>query len=121
MRNAKNNQANLAVRAQVAATLILSLILLFLGWVAAYSALAGGAIATIANAFFAKRVFTDYRAQKPGKLLAQIYGAEISKLVLVAILFAAVIVWLKPLNVLALFGVFLFVHLIPFFIALSGR
>ena len=89
--------------------------------VVAYSALAGGVIATVANAYFSKRLFSDYRAQKPGKLVAQIYSAELAKFVLVGLLFAAAVIWIKPLSAGALFSVFIIVHLTPLLMALTGR
>jgi ATP synthase protein I len=70
-------------------------------------------IATLANALFAYRIFVRYTAQEPGKLLARFYGAEILKLVLTGLLFAGVILWIKPLSVGALFGVFLLVQMMP--------
>lgn len=121
MQIADKKQAVSALKVQVALTLILSVGLMFFGVVVAYSALVGGAIATVANAYFAKRVFADYRAQKPGKLVAQIYSAEITKLILVGALFAAAVTWIEPLSAGALFSLFLIVHLIPLLLALTGR
>lgn len=113
MQIATKSQAWKVVLAQLAATLALSAILGVASSVYAYSALAGGAIATLANAFFSGWVFADYRAQQPNKLVARLYGAEIAKLVLVGLLFAGAVQWIDPLSGGALFGVFLFVHLMP--------
>jgi len=114
-------RAQMAMKVQVAITLLVSAILMFVGLVVAYSAMVGGLIATVANAFFAKRVFVDYRAQSPGLLLAQIYSAEILKLILVGALFAAAIAWIDPLSAGTLFSVFIVVHLIPSIMTLFGR
>ena len=118
---ADKQRTQTTVRAQLVLTLVITVILMFFGIVVSYSALMGGVIATVANAFFAKRVFGNYRAQNPGMLLAQIYSAEITKLILVGALFAAAIAWIEPLSAGALFGAFIVVHLIPSMIALTGR
>jgi ATP synthase protein I len=101
------------VLAQLLVALVVAFALLAVGKVPAYSGLAGGLIAFLANAFFAKRIFIHYRAQEPGKLLARFYGAELLKLVLTGLLFAGVILWIEPLSVGALFGVFLLVQMVP--------
>ena len=107
-------QAYRTLLAQLVTTLAAALILLIAAdHVLAYSGLAGGLIATTANAFFAYRVFVRYTAQEPGKLLARFYGAELLKLVLAGLLFAGAILWIKPLSVGALFGAFLLVQIMP--------
>ncbi|MCF6281767.1 MAG: ATP synthase subunit I [Candidatus Polarisedimenticolaceae bacterium] len=118
---ADKQQTRITVRAQLALTLATTVILMFFGMVISYSALMGGLIATVANAFFAKRVFVNYRAQNPGMLLAQIYSAEIAKLILVGVLFAVAIAWIEPLSAGALFSAFIVVYLIPSTIALIGH
>ncbi len=99
--------------AQLVMTLLLSTVLVIAGLHHAYSALAGGLIASSANAFFSFWVFSHYRAQHPNKLVARLYGAEIAKLILVGALFAAVVQLIDPLSGGALFGVFMIVHLMP--------
>ncbi|MCW8883335.1 MAG: ATP synthase subunit I [Sedimenticola sp.] len=114
MHLADRRRAYRTILAQFVITLTTALLLLVaVGGVFAYSGLAGGMIATLANALFAHRVFVRYTAQQPGKLLARFYGAEILKLVLTGLLFAGVILWIKPLSVGALFGVFLLIQLMP--------
>lgn len=117
MKPTSAKQALRLVLFQLIVTLIVSLTLIFLGWVHAWSGLVGGLIATGANAFFALRVFVEYRAQEPAKLLGRIYGAEFQKLLLTGLLFAAAILWVKPLSAAALFGVFLLVQIAPILIA----
>jgi len=90
------------------------------GPVQAYSALVGGLTAAVANGFLASRVFADYRAQDPQRLLLRWYGAELMKLALVGALLAAAFVWIEPLSVGALFGAFLVIHLIPSVLAAAG-
>jgi ATP synthase protein I len=114
MHLADKRQAYRTILVQLVATLTAALLLLVVaGGVFAYSGLAGGVIATLAIALFAYRIFVRYTAQEPGKLLARFYGAEILKLVLTGLLFAGVILWIKPLSVGALFGVFLLVQMMP--------
>jgi ATP synthase protein I len=62
-------------------------------------------------------MFGHYRAQEPGVLLRRFYGAEFQKLLLTGLLFAATILWVKPLSAGALFGVFLLVQMTPVLIA----
>ena len=114
MQLADKRQAYRTILGQLVTTLIAALLLqLAAGKVYAFSGLAGGLIAALANALFAYRIFVRYSAQQPGRLLARFYGAELLKLVLTGLLFAGVILWIKPLSVGALFGVFLLVQMAP--------
>ncbi len=114
MHLADKRQAYRTVLAQLVTSLTAALLLLMVaGGVYAYSGLAGGLIATLGNVLFAYRIFVRYTAQEPGRLVARFYGAEILKLVLTGLLFAGVILWIKPLSVGALFGIFLLVQLMP--------
>ena len=117
MNLASARQAWRLVSFQLVISLVASLVLIVPGWVHAWSGLIGGLIAAAANAFFVLRVFAHYRAQDPGKLLGRFYGAEFQKLLLTGVLFAAAILWVKPLSAGALFGVFLLVQLSPVLIA----
>lgn len=85
--------------------------MLFGPWVAA-SAVCGGLASLLPNAVFAWWLFAPYSAAKPGQLLGRAYLAELIKLVLTALIFAAVFVWLKPVNLAALFGAFLIVQVL---------
>jgi ATP synthase protein I len=113
MQNLDARRARRIVVAQVVATLVVTLAALIFGLRAGLFALVGGATATIANALFAYWVFGRYRAAEPGKLLAQFYGGELLKLAFIAVVFAAVIIWLEPLRPLALFGAFFVVQVLP--------
>ena len=120
MRVANKSQAKKAVLAQLAMTLLLSLSAGLVSTDYVHSALAGGLIATTANAFFSYWVFADYRAQHPNKLVGRLYGAEIVKLILVGLMFAGAVQLIAPLSGGALFGVFLCVHLMPGLMSLFG-
>ena len=112
-----SSHARKLVVSQLAVTLIAALLLLVAGWIYAMSGLIGGAIATVANAVFARRVFVRYRAQEPGKLLGKLYGAELQKLLLTGVLFALIFIWIRPLSAGALFSVYLLVQLMPVLMA----
>ncbi len=112
------SQAWKAVFAQFVMTLLISAVLATVAPHHACSALAGGLIASAANAFFSFWVFSHYRAQHPDRLVARLYGAEIAKLILVGVLFAAAVQLIDPLSGGALFGAFLLVHLMPGFMSL---
>ena len=95
-----------ALAAQLGTTLSAAAIL----WVAkdataGFSALVGGLICTLPNAFFAWRLFGARVAPEPGAVFA-FYRAEIGKLVLTGALFALAFWVLKELNVLVLFLTF---------------
>lgn len=113
MRLADKSQAYQIVVVQLATSLIAGILLLTLGWVHAYSGFTGGVIAALANAYFAAKVFAHYRAQEPGKLVARFYSAELQKLILTGLLFAGVIILIKPLSAGALFGIFLLMQFVP--------
>jgi ATP synthase protein I len=98
---------------QVVVTLISAVVALFFGALAGISALLGGLITTLSNLLFAFWVFGRYRAQDPGKLVYRMYGAELLKLLSIVLMFAAVFAWVKPLNIVALFGAFLVVQILP--------
>ena len=117
MHLADKSQAYRIIQLQLAMSLITALILLVLGWIHAYSGLVGGLIATLANGVFAFKVFGHYQAQEPGKLLAQFYSGELLKLVVAGLLFAAAVLWLEPLSVGALLGIYLLVAMMPMFIS----
>ena len=112
MRQPDQRRIRLILLLQLLITLVVTLAALVAGMNAALSALLGGAIAALGNILFALWVFGPYRAQEPGNLLARFYGAEMLKLVLIALLFAVTFVWVKPLNVVALFGTFFLVQVL---------
>lgn len=102
---------------QLAAALLIPLGALVHSPLAAASALVGGGIATVANAFFAAWMFGQYRAQDPQAIVLKMYGGELLKLVLIALVFIAVFVWMKPLILPAVLSAFLVVQILPPLIA----
>jgi ATP synthase protein I len=103
---------------QAALALITSVVLLpVFGLVTAYSALAGGMISVISNAFFALRLFSNKGSWQVDQLAAVAYRGVIGKLFLTIALFLLAVVLLKPLNAAALFAVYLWIQLSPALIA----
>ncbi|MEA1889219.1 MAG: ATP synthase subunit I [Pseudomonadota bacterium] len=103
---------------QAALALISSAVLLpVFGLVAAYSALAGGMISVVANAFFALRLFSNKGSWQVNQLAAVTYRGVIGKLFLTVALFLLAVVLLKPLNAAALFAMYLWIQISPALIA----
>ncbi len=73
----------------------------------------GGLAALAGSAVFAFWVFGRYRAQEPGRIVANFYGGEVLKILVVVAVFAAAMLGLPDLNPMALFGAFLVVQVLP--------
>ncbi|MET0089770.1 MAG: ATP synthase subunit I [Candidatus Thiodiazotropha sp.] len=116
-----NNQIRTIVVLQFGASLMIGLALLGFGKSLALSGLTGGVIAASANGFFAYRSFRRYRAQEPGRIVGQMFGAEIQKLVLTGFLFWLTIVNFESVSVGVLLGAYLTVQVIIPLIVLVFR
>ena len=92
---------------QLLVSLGLALILLFSGVVEAYSALLGGLICVIPNAYLAGRLLMKSGAGDSRVFLRAAFTGEAMKLLLTAGLFALVFSTVRPLNVFALFAGFI--------------
>jgi len=92
---------------QLLVSLALALVLLFFGTVEAYSALLGGLICVIPNAYLAGRLLMKSGAGDSRVFLRAAFTGEVIKLLLTGALFAVVFVNIKPLNVLVLFAGFI--------------
>ena len=90
------------IKSQLILTITISLVLLFLDVVMAYSALTGGMIATIASAWFAYKVFRVSPESAAQTMLASAYMGEIYKIILTGALFLCAFVLIKPISALAL-------------------
>lgn len=97
---------------QLVATVTVAVVAWLVRTDAGISALVGGMASLSGNLLFALWVFAPYRAQATGGLLSRFYLAELAKLTMIGLVFAAAIVWLKPLNVVALFGSFFVVQVL---------
>ena len=110
-------QARGFIFAQLATTLILSAILLGWnwpgGWTAAYSALTGGMIATLANAWFALKVLGGKQPEDAAAVLRGFYWGELNKILFTCAMFVAAFVLIRPVNAAALLAVYFFVHMTP--------
>lgn len=85
------------------------------GAVGGYSGLCGGLIAWLPNVYFAHKAFRFSGARAAQAIVRSFYAGEAGKLVLTAVLFALVFAGVKPLDALALFGVFLLTQLVNWF------
>jgi ATP synthase protein I len=88
------------------------LVLAVAGWsfvdaTAGYSALLGGLICVVPNAFLALRMVTGTMGGDPRRALTATYIGVVGKLILTATLFAAVFVLVRPLRPGWLFSGFL--------------
>jgi ATP synthase protein I len=111
----------LLLLAQTAIALVVAAgLALWQGRLAAISALLGGAIAVIPNAFLAARLLHPKARSSAKALLRAAWLGEIGKLVLTALLFAIVLVTMRPISALGLFGGFIATQLVIFGAPLLG-
>ena len=113
MLNASTTQVRRIILIQLGVTIALSVVFLAIDSVLFWSALAGGMIATLANAYLGWKVFSRQQETEPAQILAKFYSAEVGKIILTVMLFVAAIVMIKPLNILALMGMYLLNTMIP--------
>jgi len=107
---------------QTGLALLLSLLLLYYGKAEAISGLIGGLAAAAANCLLGLLVYQRYRARKPGALLGRLYLAEFAKLAMTALVFLLAILYLRPISIAAMLGIYLIVHLASgFLMILFGR
>ncbi len=98
------------LRTQLTITLLLPLVLLPFGTIAAVSAAAGGIACLVPNAYFASRAFRYSGARSAMLILNSFYSGQAMKLLLTALIFTLIFNYLKPLNAGALFGGFVLVQ-----------
>ncbi len=110
------------VIAQIVLALLASVLLLYWGVTEAVSGLIGGLAAAAGNGFLGFFVFQRYRAQQPGAMLGRFYMAEIARLALIGLVFLLSVLYLRPISIAAMLGIFLIVHLASAFLMISfGR
>ena len=90
------------------------------GQLAAVSALLGGAIAVVPNAFLAARLLSPRANANAEALLRAAWIGEIGKLALTVLLFIAVFVAVRPISAIGLFGGFVAAQLVIFGVPLIG-
>jgi ATP synthase protein I len=107
---------------QLLVLLLLALVLWqWQGAVAGYSGLCGGLIAWLPNVYFAHKAFRFSGARAAQAIVRSFYAGEAGKLVLTAVLFALTFAGVKPLEPLAVFGVFFLTQLVNWFSPLLIR
>jgi len=113
LNQASRQQVFRFIKAQLLTTLVLSAILLIFGRVVAYSSLAGGLIATLANAWFAIKVFRVKSTVAADTLLTTFYVGEIYKFIFTGAMFVVAFVLIKPISVIALLVIYFLIHMTP--------
>lgn len=101
--------------------LSLAVLTLPLGVPVAISVLIGAATCLLANATLAAWVFRQYRAQRPERLLARFYSAEIAKIALTLGAFAIAFVAFDELNITALLAAYFLVQVMSTLIAAGSQ
>lgn len=87
---------------------------IWLGRTAGVSALLGGVVAVVPNAFLAARLIAPKAGSSAQAMLKAAWLGEIGKLLLTALLFAAVFVSVRPISVLGVFGGFIAAQFVVF-------
>lgn len=109
----QQNQALSFIVAQFITTFVLSAALWIFDFTVAYSALAGGLIATVANAWFAVKVFRVKSIETAETLLATFYVGEIYRFIFTGAMFIMAFVLIKPISVIALLVTYFLIHMTP--------
>lgn len=89
---------------QLALLFLLCLLLVIVDVVIAYSALIGGMVYMVPNAWHAWRHFRVNESQTAGQALGDLYAGQIWKMALMATLFALSFVYVEPLSGFSLFA-----------------
>lgn len=113
MHKATPAQIRVILLLQLVVTLGMSAVALAFGDVYGKSALAGGLIATLANAWFAKQAFRNPTEKDPKQILSTVYRAEISKVILTLLMFVAAIRLVRQLHIITLVSTYFICTLIP--------
>ncbi len=111
------SQAITYIKSQLVLTIAISVLCLIFGIVEAYSALTGGLIATIANAWFAYKVFRLSPDSAAEMMLASAYLGEIYKILLTGALFICAFVLIRPISAAALLITYFVIHMTPAFVS----
>lgn len=106
---------------QFCIVLCLSVLGSFISMVHGYSALLGGVICAVPNAWFAYRSFAFQGARAANRIVKSFYKAEAVKLALTALLFGMTFKFVDPIEPLTLFIAFILVQMVhwlaPFLIS----
>ena len=96
--------------------LVASLLFFLFTTVSAYSVLIGGLAYILPNVYFVRLAFRSSEQQTPHMVLRWLYIGEAGKLVLTGAIFAVCFALVKPINVIALFIMYIFM----LFVNLAG-
>ncbi len=102
----------------MAVTLAIALAALLHSVVAAYSALIGGILYLLPNAFFAWRVL-GRQTNTPRGVLADMYIGEIWKMVISIFCFAAVFILVQPVSPFPLFLTFILLQVLNWYLQMK--
>jgi ATP synthase protein I len=109
---------------QLLAVLCIALVVSLKSFVWGYSALLGGIIYLVPYAYVANRILTDKGTKDSGnsasQTLAQLYIGQIWKMVIGAMLFALVFVLVEPLSPFSLFGSYIAVQAIGWYLQMRA-
>jgi ATP synthase protein I len=97
---------------QAILTLVVALAATPFGSLPALSVLIGGGVCLLANGAVVLWIFRDYRAQAPEALLVRFYSAEVGKIALSLVLFAAACVFVEGLELPFLLGSYFIVQIL---------
>jgi ATP synthase protein I len=115
----QKNQVLRFIKAQLVVTVVLSAAWMVVGYIAAYSALVGGLIATVANAWFAAKIFRrkgksiESSIETAETVLTTFYVGEIYKFIFTGAMFFMAFVLIKPISAIALLVTYFLIHLTP--------
>jgi len=98
---------------QFAVSLLAAAAVWFINQPVAVSIMAGGLTGSLANGYFAWKVFAKQQETESAQILSTYYRAEVGKIILTVMLFVAAFVAIKQLNVIALMCSYLFITMIP--------
>jgi ATP synthase protein I len=111
----------LTLLAQACVSAVLALALwLWVGEVAAASALLGGAAAVLPNGFLAARLLRPSRVETARAMLRSAWVGEIGKVLLTALAFGVIFGFVRPIEPLAVFAGFIAAQLVMFGALLLG-
>ena len=113
MQKSNTTQIKKIIFAQFVVSLLAGVVSWLINQSIVLSVFAGGLIASLPNSYFAWKVFARQREVGSAEILSACYRAEVGKAVLTIMLFVAAIIAIKPLNIIALMSVYLFITMIP--------
>lgn len=96
----------LAIEATVTAVIAL-ILLIYMDMIAARSALLGGVVFIVPNGLFTRLVFRQADGDTARRILNRFLVGEALKICVTIVLFALCFIFIKPLNVIALFATFI--------------